>query len=200
MSQETGQYHLHTSPDASKYFQIHSQHHPPQTSYIKKGELPVKTEEAFLPGKLSPDLHPSLLSSKANSPGSPQPSSPLIRLSQPPTAAGNPREASSQVCQRSGPAKQVGELRVFTLPPLLQILSPPVSCSALQETTHDGLPWLSAPLPRGTQLILVRHPTFSLCKHPLSPKAASIPKCQFPIPRNIFYLEPIVATPSGIPA
>jgi hypothetical protein len=45
------------SSDASKCFQIDSQHHPPQPSYIKKEKPPVKTEEALLPRRLSTNLH-----------------------------------------------------------------------------------------------------------------------------------------------
>lgn len=41
------------SSDVSRCFQMDSQHHPPQLTYIKKEKLPVKTEEALLPRKLS---------------------------------------------------------------------------------------------------------------------------------------------------
>lgn len=63
-----------------------------------------------------------------------QPSFPLIQLSQLPTPAGIPWEPTSQACRgASSPDKQVGKLLIITLTPFLQIQSPSLTHSSIED-------------------------------------------------------------------
>ena len=58
----------------------------------------------------------------------------------------------------------------------------------------------SLPPGPGTKNFIVKHPAFLPPVDPLTlPQPIPIPKCQLPIPRNTFYLEPPVTTHFRIP-
>lgn len=132
-----------------------------------------------------------------------QPSSPFILLSQTPISAGTLWETSSQAIQRSKWAIKVVRQASY----VHSYCSPSKTIYQTHPQSWSRLPLLWSlltllPYYQWTKQNIAEHSAFLLPvdtfrPHPLL--AHPILMCQLPIPRNISYMEYLVATPIKIP-